>query len=153
MTTCFILMTKQTGGICINWMMTTKRPACALSPKRLANQRGRLEEVLTHVTQMAMGTYWLFMARYEWLLNNPSALSYLIVNKITLHLMDHFNLLILWFQVIMTMHIPGIGIGKVGCGGGGRGEWVDWVKSQRFFERIFEAKCAFPVGWGGVGWA
>ena len=42
---------------------------------------------------------------------------------------------------------------KSGMWGRGRGEWVDWVKSQRFFERIFEAKCAFPVGWGGIGWA
>ena len=65
MTSCFTLMTKQTGGICINWMMTPKRPAYALSPRRLANQHGGLEEVLIHVTQMAMGTYWLFMARYE----------------------------------------------------------------------------------------
>ena len=83
-TSCFTLTTNQTGGICINWMMTTKRPAYALSLRRLVNQHGLLEEVLIHVTQMAMGTCWLFMARYEWLLNNPSALSYLIVNKINL---------------------------------------------------------------------
>ena len=64
-TSCFTLTTKQTGGICIKWTMTTKRPAYALSLRRLANQHGHLEEVLIHVTQMVMGTYWLFMARYE----------------------------------------------------------------------------------------
>ena len=86
MTSCFTLTTKQTGGISINWMMTTKRPAYALSPRRLVNQHGGLEEVLIHVTQMAMGTCWLFMVRYEWLLKK--SFSYVVFNSQQEDLLD-----------------------------------------------------------------
>jgi len=63
--------------------------------------------------------------------------------------MDHFNLLILWFQVIMTMHIPGIVIGKVGCGGGG-GEsgWVG-LKAKDFLKEYLKPNVHFQGG--GVG--